>query len=90
MENYTRRDNRPIAWREISPESNPLYIYIWSHLKISRYATRFNDLLELQEKVVYIYYVSFWVVPRCLNYICRRFGTLYLFLLLYTQVDGAC
>ena len=26
-----------------------------------------------------VYYVSFWVVPRRLNYICRRFGTLYLF-----------
>ena len=26
-----------------------------------------------------IYYVFFWVVPRRLNYICRRFGTIYLF-----------
>ena len=25
------------------------------------------------------YYVFFWVVPRRLNYMCRRFGTLYLF-----------
>jgi hypothetical protein len=24
-------------------------------------------------------YVFFWVIPRCLNFICRRFGTLYLF-----------
>jgi len=23
----------------------------------------------------------FWVIPRCLNFICRRFGTLCLFLL---------
>ena len=29
--------------------------------------------------VFWIYYVLFWVVPRRLNYICRRFGTLYLF-----------
>ena len=26
-----------------------------------------------------IYYVFFWVVPRRVNYICRCFGTLYLF-----------
>jgi hypothetical protein len=26
-----------------------------------------------------LYYVFFWVFPRRLNYICRRFGTLYLF-----------
>ena len=26
-----------------------------------------------------IYYVFFWVIPRRLNYICRRFGILYLF-----------
>jgi hypothetical protein len=24
-------------------------------------------------------YVFFWVIPRCLNFISRRFGTLYLF-----------
>ena len=24
-------------------------------------------------------YVFFWVIPRRLNFICRRFGTLYLF-----------
>ena len=29
--------------------------------------------------VFWIYYVFFWVVPRRLNFICRRFGTLYLF-----------
>ena len=29
--------------------------------------------------VFWIYYVFFWVVPRRLNYICRGFGTLYLF-----------
>ena len=28
----------------------------------------------------YTYYVFFWVFPRHLNYICRRFGTLYLFI----------
>ena len=27
----------------------------------------------------WIYYVFFWVVPQRLNYICRRFGTLYMF-----------
>jgi len=24
-------------------------------------------------------YVFFWIIPRCLNFICRRFGTLCLF-----------
>ena len=29
--------------------------------------------------VFWIYYVFFWVFPRRLNYMCRRFQTLYLF-----------
>ena len=33
-------------------------------------------------------YTLFWVTPRCLNFICRRFGTLCLFHL-HRQV-GAC
>jgi len=33
-------------------------------------------------------YAFFWVIPRRLNFICRRFGTLYLFHL-HRQV-GAC
>jgi hypothetical protein len=28
---------------------------------------------------VYLLYVFFWVIPRSLNFICRRFGTLCLF-----------
>jgi len=33
-------------------------------------------------------YAFFWVIPRRLNFICRRFGTLYLFYL-HRQV-GVC
>ena len=36
--------------------------------------------------VFWIYFVFFWVFPRRLNYICRRFGTLYL-LHLHRQVE---
>ena len=32
--------------------------------------------------MLYLWYVFFWVIPRRLNFICRRFGTLYLFHLL--------
>jgi len=28
---------------------------------------------------VQVLYAFFWVIPRRLNFICRRFGTLYLF-----------
>jgi hypothetical protein len=28
---------------------------------------------------LYVLYVFFWVIPRRLNFICRRFGTLCLF-----------
>ena len=35
--------------------------------------------IVLYQTQTHIHYVSFWVVPRRLNYICRRFGTLYLF-----------
>ena len=29
--------------------------------------------------ITMVLYVFFWVIPRCLNFICRRFGTLCLF-----------
>jgi hypothetical protein len=29
MENYTRKDNRPIAWPESSPELKTLWIFIY-------------------------------------------------------------
>jgi len=35
--------------------------------------------LQTSHRLVSIYYVFFWVVPRRLNDIRRRFGTLYLF-----------
>ena len=33
----------------------------------------------LHKTILQLYYVFFWLVPQRLNYICRRFGTLYLF-----------
>jgi len=33
--------------------------------------------------IITAFYAFFWVVPRCLNFICRRFGTLFH---LHTQV----
>ena len=47
-----------------------------SHWQSFEWAT----LIRFQSFAAFwIYYVFFWVVPRRLNYICRRFGTLYLF-----------
>ena len=42
-----------------------------------RIHTRFKTRRKFEIKN--LYYDFFWVVPRRLNYICRRFGTLYLF-----------
>jgi len=35
---------------------------------------------QLKKVIVtnYLLYAFFWVIPRRLNFICRRFGTLYL------------
>jgi len=30
-----------------------------------------------EERSLYILYAFFWVIPRRLNFICRRFGTLF-------------
>jgi hypothetical protein len=38
------------------------------------YSTAAADIL----KFIFVY-VSFWVIPRLLNFISRRFGTFYLF-----------
>jgi hypothetical protein len=35
--------------------------------------------IRCAQKIDFILYVFFWVIPRRLNFICRRFGTLYLF-----------
>jgi hypothetical protein len=38
------------------------------------------DILNLARKdSILLFYVFFWVVPRRLSFICRRFGTLCLF-----------
>ena len=31
------------------------------------------------QKQIFLQYVFFWVIPQRLNFICRRFGTIYLF-----------
>jgi len=38
--------------------------------------------------VFWMLYVFFWVIPRCLNFICQRFGTLCLFHLHTTYKNG--
>ena len=47
-------------------------------------AEKLKGLLDRSMKFSYVF---FWVVPRRLNYICRRFGTLYLFHLHRQVVD---
>ena len=31
---------------------------------------------EIQWKCIHLLYAFFWVIPRCLNFICQHFGTL--------------
>ena len=47
--------------------------------KCSRFMQINIKKIQTHMQPVQLYYVFFWVVPRRLNYICRRFGTLYLF-----------
>jgi hypothetical protein len=42
----------------------------WRPISLVQYPTQANDFL---------FYASFWVIPRRLNFICRRFGTLCLY-----------
>ena len=62
------------------PGSNPS-----PHSEVSA-AKHLNHGTAIDVHVNYIYYVFFWVIPRRLNFICRRFGTLCLFHL-HRQVD---
>ena len=45
----------------------------------------FNTIFEIFNVIV-IFFAFFWVIPRRLNFICRRFGTLCVFHL-HRQVD---
>jgi hypothetical protein len=49
---------------------------------LPRIVTPYRDSVNgTRERITYqkLLYVFFWVIPRRLNFICRRFGTLYLF-----------
>ena len=46
---------------------------------ISELAENLLQGLCTMEEVSKLLYVFFWVIPRRLNFICRRFGTLCLF-----------
>ena len=53
---------------------------IASDIKLIFHSSNMDNFLWFQTFAVFwIYYVFFWVVPRRLNYIRRRFGTFYLF-----------
>jgi hypothetical protein len=61
--NYELKDNK--SWYILTHDLCPNFTSIFTHL-----APKHDSLLL---------YAFFWVIPRCLNFICRRFGTLCLF-----------
>ena len=65
--------------------NNFLVIYSTEIKMIKYFQTFLGVLLISNFRHVYMLYVFFWVIPRRLNFICRRFGTLCL-LHLHRQV----
>jgi len=52
---------------------------LYTVLRNIRSATACLQNSESIQKENFLFYVFFWVIPRRLNLICRRFGTLCLF-----------
>ena len=55
-----------------------MYISLFTVEIYVKYTFEFRELFE---STMYTLYVFFWVIPWSLNFICRRFGTLFLFYL---------
>ena len=75
-------------WRDCNKESAAALLWSYTHLSgqellaESRAVCHENGCcgaLQSFVGVFHLFYAFFWVVPRGLNYICRRFGTLCLF-----------
>jgi hypothetical protein len=55
------------------------YIYMHKNVTVKCIKVSRNFLESRSYKLLCLLYVFFWVIPRRLNFISRRFGTLYLF-----------
>jgi len=64
----------------ISLQSTDSYMF-WLSLSIFRKCSLTQRDLSMYQYISYLLYFFFWVIPRRLNFICRRFGTLcYIFI----------